>query len=123
LIMTEKECIFCKISRKEVPAEIILETRNFIAVPDIKPAAVGHTLIIPKKHYNTLIDMPASLGCEMLDIIKQVFELRAKEGAEGFNIAINNFPAAGQIVHHVHVHLLPRKTKDGKKLDLWDIKG
>jgi histidine triad (HIT) family protein len=119
----ENECIFCKIARKEVPSEIILETRNFIAVPDIRPRVKGHTLIITKKHYSTLIDMPESLGSELLDVVKKLFEKKAKEeGAEGFNLVVNNFPAAGQIIHHVHFHLLPRKSRDGKKMDLWDVK-
>jgi len=114
----EKECIFCKIARKEIPAEIILETGNFIAVPDVHPKVKGHTLILPKKHFTSLIDMPSSLGSELLDVIKKVFELKAKEGAEGFNLIVNNLPAAGQIVMHCHVHLLPRKAKDGKDLGL-----
>jgi histidine triad (HIT) family protein len=118
LIMAEKECIFCKISRKEVPAEIILETGNFIAIPDAHPKVPGHTLIIPKKHFQSMMDMPESLGCELLGAIKRVFELKAKEGAEGFNIIVNNLPAAGQLVPHVHIHLLPRKAKDGKNLGL-----
>ena len=113
-----KECIFCKIARKEIPAEIVLETGNFIAMPDIHPKVKGHTLILPKKHFTSLIDMPSSLGSELLDIIKKVFELKVKEGAEGFNIVMNNLPAAGQIVMHAHLHLLPRKAKDGKDLGL-----
>jgi len=112
------ECIFCKIARKEVPSEIILETGNFIAVPDIRPRVKGHTLIITKKHYSTLIDMPSSFGSELLDFIKKLFEIKAREGAEGFNLVANNFPAAGQIIHHVHFHLLPRKARDGKNLGL-----
>ena len=110
--------IFCKIANKEVPAEILMETNNFIAIPDIHPRVRGHALIIPKKHFTSLIDMPESLGSEMLDIIKKVFEINVRGGAEGFNIVINNLPAAGQLVPHFHVHLLPRKMNDGKGLGL-----
>lgn len=114
----KKECVFCKIVRKEVPAEIVYESMNFIAFPDVRPRTEGHTIIIPKKHYVNLMDMPTSLGSELLESIKKIFEIRAKEGAEGFNLIVNNFPAAGQFVMHAHVHLLPRKGQDGKEIGL-----
>ena len=109
----EKECIFCKIGKKEQKIEVIYESKNFIAVPDINPRTKGHTLIMPKKHYVTLIDLPESLGGELLDTIKKVFEIRSRDGAQGFNIIVNNFPVAGQYVMHSHLHLLPRKKGDG----------
>jgi len=114
----KEECVFCKIARKEVPAEIVYESMNFIAFPDVRPRTEGHTIIIPKKHYVNLMDMPISLGGELLEAVKKIFETRAKEGAEGFNLVVNNFPAAGQFVMHAHVHLLPRKGQDGKELGL-----
>ena len=113
-----KDCIFCKIAKKEIKSEIVYESENFIAFPDIRPRVQGHTIIIPKKHYASLIDMPASLGSELLDAVKKIFEKKAKQGAEGFNIVMNNFPAAGQLVMHAHIHLLPRKAKDGKDIGL-----
>jgi histidine triad (HIT) family protein len=114
----KEECVFCKIAKKELPAEIVYESTNFIAFPDVRPRTEGHTIIIPKKHYVNLMDMPESLGSELLETIKKIFEIRAKEGAEGFNIVMNNFAAAGQFVMHAHVHLLPRKGQDGKELGL-----
>lgn len=103
------DCIFCKIARKEIPVEIIYETENFIAFPDAHPKVKGHTLIIPKKHYTNIMDMPDSLGSELLEIVKKVGEKRIKEKAEGFNLINNCGEAAGQIVMHVHFHLMPRK--------------
>ena len=114
--MTEKEgCIFCKIARKEVKVEIIEESRNFLAFPDKNPKTEGHTLIIPKKHFVNILDLPSGLGEELLDIVKKVAEKKLKEGAGGFNLIMNNFPAAGQVVMHAHLHLIPRKT--GEKAD------
>jgi histidine triad (HIT) family protein len=107
------DCIFCKIARKEIKAEILEESQNFIAFLDAHPKAKGHTLIIPKKHFTNLMDLPSDLASEMMDMIKKVAEKRIKEGAEGFNIVSNNFPAAGQVVMHTHIHLLPRKSGDG----------
>jgi len=103
------DCIFCKIARREIPVEIIYEGDNFIAFPDANPCSKGHTLIIPKKHFVNIIELPAILGNELLDVIKKVAEIRFKEGAEGFNVIVNNGKEAGQVVMHLHVHVIPRK--------------
>jgi len=114
--MLEKQnCIFCKIARKEIKSEIVYESENFIAFPDANPKAEGHTLIIPKKHFTNIIDLPCSLGSELIDMIKKVAEIRFKQGAEGFNLINNCGQSAGQAVMHVHFHLLPRKK--GKRVD------
>ena len=73
----------------------------------------GHTLIVPKKHFVNSLDMPASLGSELLDAVKVIGERRLKEGAEGFNFTQNNGEAADQVVMHAHFHILPRKKDDG----------
>jgi histidine triad (HIT) family protein len=59
----KKDCIFCKIISKEIKSEILYEDDNFIVLNDIKPVALGHCLIIPKEHYETILDMPATLLC------------------------------------------------------------
>ena len=110
----EKECIFCKIARGEVLKEKFLyENDDFVVFPDANPKVPGHTLVVPKKHCVNLMDMPETLGSEMMDAIKNAFEIRAKEGADGFNLVSNNFPSAGQLVMHAHLHILPRKKGDG----------
>ena len=113
----KKDCVFCKIASREIPAEIIYENDNFIAFPDLNPRVAGHTLIISKKHYVDILDMPISLGTELLDAIKNVAGKKLKEDlVEGFNILQNNFPVAGQVVMHTHFHLLPRRKDDGFKI-------
>jgi histidine triad (HIT) family protein len=114
--MNKKDCIFCKIARKEIPVNVIYESENFIAFPDANPKVEGHTLIIPKNHYENLIDFPSFEAGELFDVIKSVAEIKIKDGAEGFNILQNNFSAAGQVVMHTHVHLLPRKNNDNFNL-------
>ncbi|MEM4625330.1 MAG: HIT domain-containing protein [Candidatus Pacearchaeota archaeon] len=106
------DCIFCKIAKKEIKSEFIYESDNFFVINDIKPKSPGHCLIISKKHFVNLLDLPASFGIELMDVVKVVAEKRLKEGAEGFNLMINNFPAAGQVVMHSHIHLIPRKSED-----------
>jgi len=116
------ECVFCKMARGEIKVEKIYENDNFFAFPDTNPQIKGHTLIVPKKHFVNVMDLPASLGQELLDAIKTVGEIRLKEGAEGFNILQNNGAVADQFVMHAHFHLLPRKKDDGKSCHLCDKK-
>lgn len=112
-----KDCIFCKIANEEVPRELIYENDNFFSVPDASPRTKGHSLVISKKHFKTSLDLPSSLGSELLDCIKKTAIKLIKENkAEGFNIVNNNFEAAGQIVHHVHYHIFPRKKGDKLKV-------
>lgn len=112
-----KNCIFCKLAKKEIPRETICENENFFSVPDANPKVRGHSLVISKNHFKTFLDMPSSLGSELIDCIKKTAMKLIKENkAEGFNINNNNFEAAGQIVHHVHYHIIPRKKGDKLKL-------
>jgi histidine triad (HIT) family protein len=110
------DCIFCKIANKEIDVEVIYENDNFIAFPDANPKVEGHTLIVPKKHFTNVLDLPVSLGSELLDAIKAVADEKLKEGFEGFNVLQNNFESAGQVVMHAHFHFLPRKKGDSKNI-------
>jgi len=113
----KEDCIFCKIARKEIPAEIVYEDDNFVVFNDINPLAKGHCLVIPKKHYETLFEMPSTLGTEIIDLVKkQGLRLMKEHEAEGFNLVQNIMPAAGQVVMHVHFHIIPRKKGDSVKL-------
>jgi len=103
-------------SQGEISVEKVADTNNFFAIRDIKPKAEGHTLIIPKKHFVTLLDIPNTLGEELLKITKQVSsELLDRKFGDGFNIVMNNLEPAGQIVKHAHLHIIPRKEKDNLK--------
>ncbi len=111
------ECVFCKIAR-DVNTRKIYENDNFFSIYDIKPIVKGHSLVISKKHFKTILDIPNSLTQELLDCIKKTaFSLIKKNKEEfGFNIINNNFKIAGQIVDHVHFHILPRERNDGIKI-------
>jgi len=110
-----EDCIFCKISKGEIKSEKISENDNFFAVNDLHPVTKGHCLIIPKRHYKTMLDIPSTLGGELLSIEKETaLKLMKKDKTiEGFNILMNNFNVAGQIVNHAHIHLIPRRKNDG----------
>ncbi len=111
------DCIFCKISRKDVKSEILYENENYIAFLDINPSNPGHTLVIPKKHYVNALDTPDDVISGMINVAKRVALNQIKHlKAEGFNIWINNFPAAGQVIFHVHLHVVPRFPGDGLRI-------
>ncbi|MBU0907336.1 MAG: HIT domain-containing protein [Nanoarchaeota archaeon] len=112
----EKDCIFCRIVKGEIPPGKgkIKESDNFLAFLDLNPHAEGHTLIIPKKHFVTILDIPNTLAPELLKIIKDVAsELMDKKLGDGFNVIQNNLEVAGQVVMHAHFHIIPRKDNDG----------
>ncbi len=114
--MEPDDCIFCKIARGNTDTEITNESNNFIAIRDKNPKAEGHTLIIPKQHYVTILDIPNRLGEEMLAFIKEIAsDLLEKKHGDGFNIIMNNLEPAGQVVKHAHIHVIPRKEGDGMR--------
>lgn len=111
-----KDCIFCKIGRGELPSEKIWENSKFLSFKDIHPVGEGHTLIIPKKHFDDFIDLDKEFYEEYLGAIKKTAKILIKKyHAEGFNLVLNNGKVAGQIVNHVHFHLIPRKKGDKKQ--------
>lgn len=111
---SEEQCVFCKIVSGKIPAEIVKKSNSFIAIKDIKPKAEGHLLIVPKKHYVTLLDLPNNLGEELLQFSKSLAgEILEKKQGDGFNFVMNNLAPAGQVVMHAHLHIIPRKEGDG----------
>jgi len=108
-----EDCVFCKIAKGEIPCDKIYENDNFFSIPDANQKVEGHSLIISKKHFENVLDLPSSLGMELIDCIKKTaLKVLEKEKAEGFNLVQNNFEVAGQLVKHVHFHILPRKKGD-----------
>lgn len=106
-------CVFCKIVNGEIPSHKIYEDENFIAILDISQASKGHTLIIPKKHYENLFSMSDDLITKIGLLIKKISTVLCKTfNAQGLNVLNNNGSIAGQSVFHFHVHLLPRYDND-----------
>lgn len=98
----------------EIKSDLVAESNSFFAILDIKPNTKGHTLVIPKKHFVTLLDIPNNLGEEMLKFTKQVAsDLMTRKLGDGFNLIMNNLEVAGQVVMHAHIHVIPRKEDDG----------
>jgi histidine triad (HIT) family protein len=108
------DCIFCKVAGHEIPAEIIFEDNQTFAFLDIHPRAPGHTLIIPKKHAENVLDAEAeALQALALTLKKVTGILHSSLKPAGFTIGINQGKEAGQAVNHLHIHLMPRFKSDG----------
>jgi len=110
------DCLFCKIASGEVPSFKIYEDDVVYAFLDINPVNLGHALVIPKKHHKNLYDLPDETLSHMARETKKLAAaIKEAVSADGINIMMNNDPAAGQIIFHAHVHIIPRFEGDGYK--------
>jgi histidine triad (HIT) family protein len=107
-----KECIFCKIASGDIPSKKVYEDVHAFAFLDAEPLNIGHTLIVPKKHFETIDEMSSKELANMSKAIEKVSKGVMKL-SEGMNILQNNNKIAGQVVPHVHFHLVPRYSGDG----------
>jgi len=113
-----KTCIFCKIIKGEIPCNKIYEDENLIAFLDIAPANKGHCLVVPKEHHETILETPENIMDYCMKAVKKIAKaMSAALGAEGFNILINTKKVAGQLVPHMHMHIIPRFKDDGVSLN------
>ena len=120
---TAKEpCIFCKIVAKEVPSTRVFEDDKFIAFLDINPINPGHLLVIPKAHYKTITDMPKELYDDLHEVVWDLaLKMQQQLDPDGIKIVQNNNEAAGQLVPHYHVHVIPRYAGDGERYkEIWN---
>ncbi|MDX1370981.1 MAG: HIT family protein [Nitrososphaeraceae archaeon] len=109
----DKSCIFCSIIKGNIQGTIVYEDDNFLAIMDKYPITTGHTLVIPKKHYNTLLFMPPKEVGELYSLVSIIAKAVVSAiSADGFNIGQNNGRSANQIIPHVHVHIIPRFKND-----------
>ena len=113
-----EDCLFCKIIAGNIPAVKIYEDEHALAFLDINPNNHGHTLIVPKKHFKNMLEVPAEefalLAPAMAKVSKAVFK---GMDAIGLNINVNNERPAGQIIFHLHIHIIPRF--EGDRLRVW----
>lgn len=108
------DCLFCKILNKEIPNFTVYEDENVLAFLDIFPCAPGHTVVIPKKHFENLWDMNTETFSLMSESLRAVAgRVQARLKPDGMNIGINNGKVAGQAIPHVHWHIIPRFEGDG----------
>jgi histidine triad (HIT) family protein len=109
-----KDCVFCKIIRGEIPCDRVYEDDLVLAFLDIAPLTLGHTLIIPKEHHTSVTTLPAACAARLMEVAPRLGSalMRATD-AGGFNFILANGSVAGQVVPHVHLHVVPRQVDDG----------
>lgn len=107
------DCIFCKIIAGEIEAKVLYEDEQTMVLLDAFPLVEGHTLVIPKAHHEFLQDLPEDVGQYWFKTIHvTVDKLQTAMGAQGMTVGLNNGKVAGQVVPHVHMHLIPRFEND-----------
>jgi histidine triad (HIT) family protein len=114
-----QNCIFCRIINREIPASVVFENEQVMAIMDIRPINMGHVLVMPKACYPTLHQTPTAVSQELFRVVTEVERsLWEIDGlaCEGTNILQNNGRSAWQEVEHVHFHIIPRFTGDDFKI-------
>ena len=107
------DCLFCKISNKEIPSKVIYEDDLVLALLDINPVSCGHTLIIPKKHYQNMDDIDDNTYLHIFKVTKTIkAKLIEKLNCDGIKLVQNN--GICQDVLHYHLHVIPYYKKDNK---------
>ena len=116
------DCVFCSIVSGSIPAQKVHEGKDVIAFLDINPIARGHVLVVPREHHATWLDLrdelAAALALESQRVARAVVKA---QGADGFNLLMNNDKCAGQAIFHAHFHVVPRKKDDGIRFN-WKTK-
>jgi histidine triad (HIT) family protein len=102
-------CIFCKIINKEIPASILYEDEDVCAILDISQVTRGHTLVMPREHFENILVCPPVLLSKIISVTQMLSkDIVSKLNAKGVNVLTNANPAAGQSVMHFHMHIIPR---------------
>ena len=116
--MKDAACVFCKIADGNVPADLVYQDGQCVAFLDSRPVFPGHVLLCPREHYETLADLPVALTGPMMTLTQLMAKAVEKAlDAEGTFIAVNN--RVSQTVPHLHIHIVPRRRRDGLKGFFW----
>lgn len=110
-------CIFCKIISGEILATKVYEDEKSLAFLDIMPASKGHTLVIPKEHHANFDEVTPEVLCQTITCAQKIGQaVKSALDLEGYNVDIHNGEVAGQSIHHLHIHIIPRHAGDGLAL-------
>ena len=116
------DCLFCRIIAGEIPCAKIYEDEDIMAFLDIMPVNPGHALVVPKEHCENLADAPEDVLQKIIVAARKIGRaILETEEYDGFNLGVNSGKSAGQLVPHLHFHIMPRKAGDGR--ELWQGNG
>ncbi len=111
--MIKDDCIFCKLANGVIGTNTVYEDDDFRVIMDLAPAAMGHSLVIPKHHYDNAIDADKNVLEKAIIVAADTARaVKKTTGCDGVNILQNNGEAAGQTVYHFHFHIIPRYNGD-----------
>jgi histidine triad (HIT) family protein len=110
------DCVFCRIIAGELPCTKVYEDEDVLAFMDIGPIVKGHTLVVPKKHVDPITEIPLDLLQKVMVVVQRIARAQMKAlKADGLNVTQANGRAAGQVVPHLHFHVIPRFDTDGHR--------
>ena len=117
-----ENCIFCKIANKEIPGKIVYEDDLCLAFLDLSQTTNGHTLVVPKTHYQNILDVDKEVLSHLIKVTKKLTnQIITNLDAKGANVLTNANEVAGQTVMHFHIHIIPRYNEtDQIKIDFTD---
>ncbi len=116
---SQLHCTFCDLIRGSAEVSICHEDSDAIAFMDIQPVNNGHVLVVPRQHYESLLDVPPEIGMHLFQVsMRLAAAIRKVTGTDDLNIVISSGPAAGQDEPHYHVHIIPRRAGDGFDIPL-----
>jgi histidine triad (HIT) family protein len=111
--MGADDCLFCKMVAGKIPVTKIYEDEFVLSFLDIGPISDGHTLVVPKQHFEKLHDCPAELLGRVFSCLGKIAgAVAATVNSDCYNLLCNNGSAAGQLIEHLHFHIIPRNTGD-----------
>lgn len=118
VLMTNDDCIFCKIAGGDIPSDTVYEDDLFRVILDLNPATKGHALILPKKHFANIYEIDDETLQKLIVLAKKVaVAMKDTLHCDGLNVVQNNGLVAGQTVFHFHLHIIPRYEGDGQDLN------
>ena len=117
-----ENCIFCKIANKEIPGKIVYEDDLCLAFLDLSQTTNGHTLVVPKTHYQNILDVDKEVLSHLIKVTKKLTnQIITNLDAKGANVLTNAIYVAGKTVMHFHIHIIPRYNEtDQIKIDFTD---
>lgn len=116
--MSEPDCVFCQIIRKETPASVVYEDEQVTAFMSNHPVNIGHTLVVPKTHYTDIYQIPDDEAAYLFKIAKRMAEaVKKATGIRAIRIVENNGKDAGQVIFHLHVHVIPMMPENHFRIE------
>ena len=115
--MKKDDCIFCKIANGDIPSRSLYEDDEFKVIMDLAPATKGHSLILPRNHFDNLYELPDETASKVMMLAKKMATVMTEKlSCDGFNLVQNNGECAGQTIFHFHLHLIPRYLDDNQNI-------